>query len=182
MNYTVDSQPACNFPQSLHENLRLRDWSPSPADPTRTCPSASTPHCPAAGLSSLTWTSVVVASLALQLRMGPYGSVFSIAARMISVILHIVVQSLRHADFLNPMPCSMPGFPVLHYLPDFVWITSIVSMMPPNHLILCRPLLLLPSLFPSIRVISNELALCIRWSKYWRFSVSPSNEYSVLIV
>lgn len=96
MNYTVDSQPACNFPHSLRENLRLRDWSPSPADPTCTCPSASTPHCPAAGPSSLTWTSVVVASLALQLRTGPCWSVFSVAARMIAVILHIV-QSLRHA-------------------------------------------------------------------------------------
>ena len=55
--------------------------------------------------------------------------------------------------------------------------------MPSNHLILCRPLLLLPSIFPSIRVFFNELALCIRWPKYWsfRFCISPSNEYSVLI-
>ena len=55
--------------------------------------------------------------------------------------------------------------------------------MPSNHLILCHPLLLLPSMFPSIRVFSNELAVCIRWSKYWSFrlSTSPSNEYSGLI-
>ena len=55
--------------------------------------------------------------------------------------------------------------------------------MPSNHLILCRPLLLLPSIFPSIRVFSNESALCIRWPKYWSFSfsISPSNEYSGLI-
>ena len=55
--------------------------------------------------------------------------------------------------------------------------------MPSNHLNLCRPLLLLPSVFPSIRVFSNELALCIRWPKYWSFSfsISPSNEYSGLI-
>ena len=54
--------------------------------------------------------------------------------------------------------------------------------MPSNHLILCRPLLL-PSVFPSIRVFSDELALCIKWPKYWsfRFSISPSNEYSGLI-
>ena len=60
---------------------------------------------------------------------------------------------------------------------------SIESVMPSNHLILCRPLLLLPSVFPSIRVFSNESALCIRWPKYWRlsFSVSPSNEYSGLM-
>ena len=55
--------------------------------------------------------------------------------------------------------------------------------MPSNHLILCRPLLLLPSIFPSIRVFPNESALCIRWPKYWgfSFSISPSNEYSGLI-
>ena len=57
---------------------------------------------------------------------------------------------------------------------------SIKSMMPSNHLILCHPLLLLPSVFPSIRIFSNELVLRIRWPKYWSFSfsISPSNEYS----
>ena len=60
---------------------------------------------------------------------------------------------------------------------------SIKSGMPSNHLILCHPLLLMPSIFPSIRVFSNESALCMRWSKYWSFSfsISPSNEYSGLI-
>ena len=60
---------------------------------------------------------------------------------------------------------------------------SIESVMPSNHLILCHPLLLLPSIFPSIRVFSNESALRIRWPKYWRFSfiISPSNEYPGLI-
>ena len=60
---------------------------------------------------------------------------------------------------------------------------SIKSVMPSNHLTLCHPLLLLPSIFPSIRVFSNDSVLCIRWPKYWSFSfsISPSNEYSVLI-
>ena len=58
---------------------------------------------------------------------------------------------------------------------------SVESMTPSNHLILCRPPLLLPSIFASIRAFSNESALCIRWPKYWRFSISPSNEYSGLI-
>ena len=60
---------------------------------------------------------------------------------------------------------------------------SIKSVMPSNHLILCHPLLLLPSIFPSIRVFSNESALCIRWPKYWtfNFSISPSNEHPGLI-
>ena len=60
-------------------------------------------------------------------------------------------------------------------------LMSIVSVMPPNHLILCRPLLLPPSIFPSIKVFPNELVLCIRWSKYWSFSISPSSEYSGLL-
>ena len=62
-------------------------------------------------------------------------------------------------------------------------LTSVESVMPFNHLILCHPLLLLPSVFPSIRVFSNELALCIRQPKYWSFSfsISPPNEYSGLI-
>ena len=60
---------------------------------------------------------------------------------------------------------------------------SIESVMPSNHLILCHPLLLLASIFPSIRVFSNESALCIRWPKYWsfRFNISPSNEHPELI-
>ena len=62
-------------------------------------------------------------------------------------------------------------------------LMSIKSVMPSNHLILCRPLLLLPSNFPSIRVFSKESVICIRWPKYWSFSlsISPSNEYSGLI-
>ena len=62
-------------------------------------------------------------------------------------------------------------------------LMSIKSVMPSNHLILCHPLLLLPSVFPSIRVFSKESVLCIRWPKYWSFSfsISPSNEYSGLI-
>ena len=80
----------------------------------------------------------------------------------------------------DPMDCSTPGLPVHHQLPKLM---SIDSVMPSNHLILCYPLLLQPSIFPSIRAFSNELALCIRWPKYWSFSfsISPSSEYSGLI-
>ena len=62
-------------------------------------------------------------------------------------------------------------------------LMSIESVMPSNHLILCRPLLLLPSIFPSIRVFSNESSLCIRWPNYWSFifNISPSNEHPGLI-
>jgi len=80
------------------------------------------------------------------------------------------------------MDCSMPGLPVYHQLPEFAQ-THVHWVGDTNHLILCHPLLLLPSIFPSVRVFSNESVLCIRWPKYWSFSfsISPSNEYSGLI-
>ena len=80
----------------------------------------------------------------------------------------------------DPMDCSMPVFPVHHQLPELTqtqvhWVSD-----GSNHLILCCPLLLLPSIPPSIRVFSNESTLRMRWPKYWSssFSISPSNEYS----
>ena len=78
------------------------------------------------------------------------------------------------------MNCNTPGITNSRSPPKLM---SIESVMPSNHLILCRPLLLLPSIFPSIRVFSNELVLHMRWPKYWSFSfnISPSNEYSGLI-
>ena len=81
------------------------------------------------------------------------------------------------------MDGSTPGLLVHHQLQSLLKLMSIESVMPSNHLILCRPLLLLPSIFPSIRVFSNESALCIMWPKYWsfRFNISPSNEHSGLI-
>ena len=77
------------------------------------------------------------------------------------------------------MDCSTPGFPVLHHLPELAQTHVGELVMPSNHLVLCHPLLL-PSVFPSIRVFSRESALCLRWPKYWSFSfnISPSNEYS----
>ena len=77
----------------------------------------------------------------------------------------------------------MPGLPVHHQLKELLKLMSIESVMPSNHLILCCPLLLLPSIFASIRVFSNESVFCIRWPNYWSFSfsLSPSNGYSGLI-
>ena len=83
------------------------------------------------------------------------------------------------------MDYSMPGFPVHHQLPELTQshIHRVGDAMPSNHLILCRPLLFLPSIIPSIRVPSNASVLPIRWPKYWSFSfsINPSNEYSGLI-
>ena len=77
----------------------------------------------------------------------------------------------------------MPGFPVHHQLPELTQTCVHRIVIPSNHLILCRPLLLLPSIFHSIRVFSNESALHIRWPKYWSFSfnISTSDEYSGLV-
>ena len=93
------------------------------------------------------------------------------------------VLSLSCVQLFSSMDCRTPGFPVHHQLPEFTqthvhWVSNAS-----NHLIICRPLLLLPSIFPSIRVFSNESVLCIRWPKYrdFSFSISPSNEYSGLI-
>ena len=83
----------------------------------------------------------------------------------------------------DPIDCSTPGFPVHHQLPEFTQthVRRISNAIQPSHP-LSSPLLL-PSLFPTIRVFSNKSVLCIRWPKYWSFSfsVSPSNEYSGLI-
>ena len=93
-----------------------------------------------------------------------------------------VIQSC--STLCDPMDCSMPGFPDLHYLPEFALSLMFVElMMLSKHLILCYLLILLPSVFPSIRIFSSESALHIRWPKYWSFSfsISASNEYSRLI-
>ena len=83
----------------------------------------------------------------------------------------------------DPMDCSTPGLPAHHQLPELTQTLSIESVMPSSHLILCCPLLVTPSIFPSIRVFSNESPLHIRWPRYWIFSfkIGPSSEHSGLI-
>ena len=86
------------------------------------------------------------------------------------------VQLLSHV----PMDCSTPGFPVHHQLPGLAqtWVCDVIQ---PSHPLLTLPIL--PSIFPSIKVFSNEAVLCFRWPRYWSFSfsISPSSEYSGLI-
>ena len=83
----------------------------------------------------------------------------------------------------DPMDCSTPGFPVHRQLPELAQTLIHQVSMPSNHFILCHPCLLLPSIFPSVRVFSSESVLAIRWPKYWSFtfSISLSSEYSGLI-
>ena len=105
---------------------------------------------------------------------------------------HIDTQSIQFRSFAqlcptfcDPMNRSMPGLPVHHQLPESTQthVHRVGDVIQPSHLILCHPLLLLPSIFPSIRVFSDESALCIRWPKYWSFSFSiiPSTKHPGLI-
>ena len=98
-------------------------------------------------------------------------------------VFAVVVQLLSHVRLCDHMNYSTPGFPVLYYLPDFArthvhWFSEVMPCNPGMAFILYHPLHLLPSIFPSIRVFSNESALRIRWPKYqsFSFSISPSNE------
>ena len=98
--------------------------------------------------------------------------------------LSVVVQSLSCLrPFVTPWTPARQASLSFTISQSLLKLMSIESVMPSKHLILCRPLLLLSSIFPSIRVFSSELALYIRWPKYWSFSfsISPSNEYSGLI-
>ena len=106
------------------------------------------------------------------------GNCFSLDVRIQFQFNHSVVS-----DFATPWTLAHQASLYITNSQSLLKLTSIELIMPSNHLILCHPLLLLPSIFPSIRVFSNELVLCIRWPKYWSFSfsISPSNEYSGLI-
>ena len=100
------------------------------------------------------------------------------------VINVVAVQSLSLVQLLaTPWTAACQAFLSFTISQSLLKFTSIESVMPSNHLILCHHLLLLPSIFPSIRVFAKETALCIRWPKYWSFSfsISPSDEYSGLI-
>ena len=104
---------------------------------------------------------------------------YLISSFYITIIICAVTNSCL--ILCNPMDCSTPAFPVLHYLTEFTqthsyWVDDAIQ-----HLILCCSLVQLHSIFPSIRVFSSELALPISWPKYWSFSICLSNEYSGLI-
>ena len=106
----------------------------------------------------------------------------SIPAHQLVTTRNEVVQSLSHVQlFASPWTAAHQASMTFSISWSSLKLMSIESMMPSNHLILCRPLLFLPSIFLSIRIFSNKLALHIRWPKYWSFSISPSNEYSGLI-
>ena len=98
--------------------------------------------------------------------------------------MSFVVQSLSHVWlFVTPWTAACQASMSFTISQSLLKLMSIESVMASNHLIFCRPILLLPSIFPSVRVFFSESPLCIRWPKYWSFSfsISPSSEYSGLI-
>ena len=105
----------------------------------------------------------------------------TITTLLISYQFSSVAQSCL--GLCNPMDCSTPGFPVHHQLPELAQTHAHKLVMPSNPLILCHPLLLPPSFFPSIRVFSSESTVRMRWPKYWSFSFSiiSSKEHPGLI-
>ena len=106
-------------------------------------------------------------------------------ALMVSFYLNYIFQfssvTQLCSTVCDPMDCSMPASLFITNSWSLLKLMSVELVMPSSHLILCRPFLLLPSIFPSIRVFSNESVLHIMWPKYWSFSISPSNEYSGLL-
>ena len=141
------------------------------------------PYCPLLLLLTI-FPSIRVFSngSALHIRWPKYWSFsFRISPSNESVQFSSVAQSCLF--LCNTMDCSRPGFPVHHYSQSLLKLMSIKLVMPSKHLILCHPLLLLPSVFLSIRVFSSESVICIRWPKYWSFSfsISSSSEYSGFI-
>ena len=106
---------------------------------------------------------------------------FSVSLCLFNPLARSVTQSCL--TLCNSWPTARQASLIITNSQSLLKLMSIESVMPSNHLILCHPLLLLPSIFPSIRVFSNESVLLTRWPKYWSFSfsISPSNEYSGLI-
>ena len=108
----------------------------------------------------------------------------SVNSRVLQLRPRQSAKSLSHVRlFVTPWTAAHQASTSITSSQRLLKFMSIESVIPSNHLILCRPLLLPPSIFPSIRIFSNESALHIRWPKYWgfRFSINPSNEYSGLI-
>ena len=121
----------------------------------------------------------------LQIQRNEWGSGQGVRRPLFSILQLIQFSSVTRSclSLCDPMDCSMPGHPVHHQLRSLLKLMSIKLVIPSNHLILCHPLLFPPSVFPSIRVFSNESALCIRWPNYWSFSfnIGPSNAHPELI-
>ena len=129
----------------------------------------------------LTSASMIISDPSMLLQMALFHSFFKLSWQILFVV---VVQLLSPVQlFATSWAAARQAFPSFTISRSLLKLISTESVMPSNHLILCHPLLLLPSVFPSIRVFSVESALHIRWPKYWSFgfSISSSNEYSGLI-
>ena len=142
------------------------------------------PFSPPGDLSDIGMEPMSLMSIALAGRFFTTGAtweaMYIYAHTHIYIYMVVVVQSLSHVRFFaTPWTAACQASLSISTSRSLLKLMSIDLVMPSNHLILCCPFLLLASIFPSIRVFSNESALCIRWPKYWSFSfnISPSNEY-----
>ena len=136
-------------------------------------------------LTYISATSVIINKGQYNFSCLPNLFLFWVVWRKFYILCHfVVVQLFKHVQFFETpwTAANQTALSITNSL-SLLKLMSIKSVMPSNYLILCHPLLLLPSIFPSIRVFSKESVLCIRWPKYWSFSfsISPSNEYSGLI-
>ena len=132
---------------------------------------------------ALSWLTLrIVWFLHACFHMSIYSLHFYGSKKDLQLIVVVVVQSLSRVQlFVTLWTAAHQACLSFTISLSLLKLMSIQSVIPPNHLVLCHPLLLLPSIFPSIRIFSNESALLIRWPKYWSFSISPSNVYSGLI-
>ena len=152
---------------------------------------SSTHRCSFFGTSLVTWPVLEFLGLWDESQQEPLGNfekarfithMYTLGDRVMSWMKEREFSSVQFTQS-SPSLCdpvdSTPGFPVHHQLPELTQTHVIELVMPSNYFILCHPLLLPPSIVPSIRVFSKESVLCVRWPKYWSFSfsVSPSNEY-----
>ena len=136
-------------------------------------------------LTYISATSVIINKGKYNFSCLPNLFLFWVVWRKFYILCHfVVVQLFKHVQFFETpwTAANQTALSITNSL-SLLKLMSIKLVMPSNYLILCHPLLLLPSIFPSIRVFSKESVLCIRWPKYWSFSfsISPSNEYSGLI-
>ena len=154
-------------------------WVPYPHSRVPLIPIMVSPLVPSLYHCLYTWLPLYVTSFILPYPPFATSSKLETSFVLSPLPLDIVVQSLSYVHlFATPWTAARQASLSFTISRSLLKLMSIESVIPSNHLILSRTLLLLPSIFPSIRVFSNESALCISWPKYWSFSISPSNEYS----
>ena len=180
VEYSLQAQPDQEIRSYLHPSspsyvlCLVAQLSPTLCDPMD-CSLSSCPYSPVFLLGASSWTEEPGGLQSIRSQRPRHNWATNLSHQLSSV------QLLSHVRlFVTPWTTAHQASLSITNSRSLLKLMPIESVMPPSHLILCRPLLLLPSIFPNIRVFSNESALRIRWPKYWSFSfnISPSNEHS----